>query len=86
MMRPMKQLGKKGKMTKSIVCTYPDFRTLPKGVRQMLVISETLFFDEVQTAAPEKPDSHLSDTKYWWRPPTQFATGGKTALSAQSRR
>ena len=37
-------------MLKSIVCTYPDFRTLPKGVKQMLVISENLFFEEIHTA------------------------------------
>lgn len=52
--RLIKQLGKKGKMLKSIVCTYPDFRELPKGLKQMLVVSETLFFSEVQAPA-KKP-------------------------------
>ncbi|HEY3761077.1 MAG TPA: hypothetical protein VGN23_04965 [Verrucomicrobiae bacterium] len=36
---------------KSIVITYPDFRELPKGVRQLLVLSETLFFEEVVPTA-----------------------------------
>jgi hypothetical protein len=31
---------------KSIMITYPDFRELPKGIRQMLVVSETFFFEE----------------------------------------
>jgi hypothetical protein len=35
-------------MFKSIVCTYPDFRELPKGLKQMLLASENLFFSEVQ--------------------------------------
>jgi hypothetical protein len=32
----------------SITTTYPAFQSLPKGVKQMLVVSESLFFDEVQ--------------------------------------
>jgi hypothetical protein len=38
-------------MMKSIICTYPDFRELPKGLKRMLVISETLFFEELQSAS-----------------------------------
>ncbi len=49
-MRPNRQTrGRKLKMNKSIVCTYPDFRSLPKGLKQLLVISENLFFEEAQT-------------------------------------
>jgi len=36
---------------KSIMITYPDFRELPKSIRQMLVISETLFFEEMMPTA-----------------------------------
>ena len=37
---------------KSIMVTYPDFQKLPKGLKQLLVASESFFFDEVKTAAP----------------------------------
>lgn len=36
---------------KSIVTTYPDFQSLPKGVKMMLVASESLFFDGSQPGA-----------------------------------
>jgi hypothetical protein len=32
---------------KSIMMTYPDFIRLPRGIKQMLVASESLFFAEV---------------------------------------
>jgi hypothetical protein len=35
---------------KSIVTTYPDFQSLPKGVKKMLVTSESFFFGEANTA------------------------------------
>jgi len=38
-------------MFKSIVCTYPDFRALPKGLKQLLLASENLFFGKVKTPA-----------------------------------
>ena len=31
---------------KSIITTYPDFQSLPKGIRSMLVASESFFFGE----------------------------------------
>jgi hypothetical protein len=40
-------------MFKSIVCTYPDFRGLPKGLKQMLVATENLFFSEVKSPAAQ---------------------------------
>ena len=33
---------------KSIMVTYPDFQSLPKGLKQMLLASETFFFDQTQ--------------------------------------
>ena len=36
---------------KSIMVTYPDFQRLPKGLKQLLVASESFFFDEMKTAA-----------------------------------
>jgi hypothetical protein len=34
----------------SITATYPGFQSLPKGVKQMLLVSESVFFDEARTA------------------------------------
>jgi hypothetical protein len=31
---------------KSILVTYPDFQSLPKGIKRMLVLSESLFFND----------------------------------------
>jgi hypothetical protein len=41
---------------KSIITTYPDFQTLPTGVKKMLLASETHYFDEAKTGtARPKP-------------------------------
>jgi hypothetical protein len=39
---------------KLIMTTYPGFHDLPKGVRKMLLVSESFFFDEMrrQTERP----------------------------------
>ena len=34
----------------SITATYPAFQSLPKGLKQMLVVSETLFFEDAKTS------------------------------------
>jgi hypothetical protein len=39
---------------KSIVTTYPRFQALPRGIKQMLVISESLFFDEARPEIPHQ--------------------------------
>lgn len=39
----------------SITATYPGFQALPKGIKQMLVVSESLFFDDAK-APPKAPD------------------------------
>jgi hypothetical protein len=54
-------------VNKSIICTYPDFRSLPKGVKQMLVVSENLFFEEAQTTWL-KTEEHNAVNKYLWAP------------------
>jgi hypothetical protein len=36
---------------KTIMFTYPGFQSLPRGIKQMLVTSETLFFAETGTNA-----------------------------------
>jgi hypothetical protein len=35
---------------KSIVVTYPNFQSLPKGIKRMLVTSESVFFRNARTA------------------------------------
>lgn len=42
---------------KSIIMTYPDFRALPKGLKQMLLASESFFFDETEA----RPNDGLQD-------------------------
>ena len=36
---------------KSIMTTYPDFQALPKGLKQLLLASESFFFDEMSIGA-----------------------------------
>jgi hypothetical protein len=38
---------------KSIITTYPDFQSLPRGVKKMLLASENFFFGEAK-AQPVK--------------------------------
>ena len=42
-------------ITKSIMVTYPGFQTLPKGVKQMLLASESHFFDAANGARDPRP-------------------------------
>lgn len=43
---------------KSIMSTYPGFQELPKGVRKMLLVSESYFFDD----RPQLPESPLVES------------------------
>jgi hypothetical protein len=72
LMRLIKRWGGKAKMLKSIVCTYPDFRMLPKGLKQMLVASENLFFNEVSGPAPMSPSRNVENNRYWQPPANRF--------------
>jgi hypothetical protein len=36
------------------ILNYPGFQTLPKGVRQMLLVSEAYFFNEPASRPPEQ--------------------------------
>lgn len=65
-------------MNKSIVCTYPDFRELPKGLKQLLVVSETLFFEELHSASSLDYDHEV---KSWTPVRRPFAMNGKAALA-----
>jgi hypothetical protein len=37
---------------KSIITTYPDFPSLPRGIKKMLLASENFFFSEVKASYP----------------------------------
>jgi hypothetical protein len=38
---------------KSIITTYPDFHALPKGIKRMLLTSESFFFSEASGQRPQ---------------------------------
>ncbi len=38
---------------RTIMMTYPGFQSLPRGVRRMLLASETFFFEEAQMRSRE---------------------------------
>jgi hypothetical protein len=40
---------------KSIITTYPDFHTLPKGIKRMLLASESFFFAEAFSQRHQEP-------------------------------
>jgi hypothetical protein len=42
-------------ITKSIMVTYLAFQTLPKGIKQMLLASESHFFDAANGARDPRP-------------------------------
>jgi len=47
------ETGGEDKNMKSIITTYPDFQSLPRGVKKMLLASENFFFGEAK-AQPVK--------------------------------
>jgi hypothetical protein len=38
----------------SIFVTYPDFRSLPQGIKSLLVVSESFFFEETERPSAER--------------------------------
>ena len=69
-------------MLKSIVCTYPDLRTLPKGLKQMLVVSENLFFEEHTASAEAVREPAISRVSWWQPPQMQFSRNGCAVFNA----
>lgn len=48
---------------KSIITTYPDFQMLPRGVKAMLLISESQFFHEAKNPlAKPRSDKPTTNT------------------------
>lgn len=67
----------------SITATYPGFQSLPKGVKQMLLVSESQFFEEART--PQ--DLHSAQHQHDLNGPALLAHAGATApLAAPARR
>ena len=46
--------------TNTTVLNYPGFQALPKGVRQMLLVSEAYFFNE---PAPEHREQEVAEER-----------------------
>jgi hypothetical protein len=70
---------------KSIVCTYPDFRELPKAIKQMLVVSETLFFEDAFTPSENTGSQsrhEIANHRLWLPPQKQYAATGYAAFAA----
>jgi hypothetical protein len=42
---------------KTIILTYPGFQALPKGVRQLLVATESFYYGETSVAAQKSNDN-----------------------------
>jgi hypothetical protein len=56
---------------KSIVVTYPNYQSLPKGIKRMLVTSESVFFRDAKTAQNGREElvrgrAPLA-THSWWK-------------------
>jgi hypothetical protein len=72
---------------KSIITTYPGFHDLPKGVRKLLLNSETFFFDEPHPEAnPMNLNNSAISSNEWGAHaiPVRFSLGanGPTAYPA----
>jgi hypothetical protein len=44
---------------KSIITTYPDFHALPKGIKRMLLASESFFFAEAFSQHHQDPQATM---------------------------
>lgn len=48
----------------SIVSTYPDFQALPRGIKRLLLTSETEFFNEARPALQTAPPGRSGPTRF----------------------
>lgn len=69
-------------MFKSIVCTYPDFRGLPKGLKQLLLASENIYFSEAKAPAAREGWRKGHNKGFW---PQRLFTRRRESPHAQSR-
>jgi hypothetical protein len=56
---------------KSIITTYPDFQSLPRGIKKMLLASEDFFFGEVKAPQPS-PKRSAGGLPTETKPESQF--------------
>ena len=49
----------------SIITTYPGFQALPRGIKKMLMVSESLFFEDAKAL----PQAQASQATYNYRSP-----------------
>jgi hypothetical protein len=69
----------------SITATYPGFQSLPKGVKQMLLVSESVFFDEARStlkANQTAQQNHAQDDIMHVISPAATGFGPRTTVRA----
>ncbi|HKW28530.1 MAG TPA: hypothetical protein VJT54_04280 [Verrucomicrobiae bacterium] len=48
---------------RTIILTYPGYQSLPRGIKQMLLASESFYFDEPRPAATDINNCKPADAK-----------------------
>jgi hypothetical protein len=48
---------------KSIITTYPDFMSLPREIKKLLLASESYFFDEAKISLSVRAPANVSATR-----------------------
>lgn len=66
---------------KTIIVTYPDFQGLPRGLKQLLVASESFFFENIK---PSTATVRRTDRPVWMAP--KPVGGSYTTLARQLAR
>ena len=61
---------------KSSILTYPEFNTLPKGIKMMLLESESFFFNEEQSRPVRPQSSLLYPMRFFKLQPTAVTPSG----------
>ncbi len=51
-------------MKESIIVTYPHFKALPKAIKQLLLTSESLFFEDLRTKTTVRTSGNLVTVKF----------------------
>ena len=73
---------------KTIVVTYPDFQSLPKGLKKMLVTSETEFFHDAKTALNGREELLRGRAPLRlcssWKKTSRLSMAGKGAIRQQA--
>jgi hypothetical protein len=49
---------------RTIILTYPGFQSLPRGIKQMLVTSEEIFFGNARAITSNKKNAGQNDAKF----------------------